>query len=110
METRTCAASDCENRFEPVAEWQLYCSKTCKSREGVRRCRLRRRQQLSPPPGGPGGGMHPAYEGLGLSVSSDTVPVIGPKPSPSRKPSQPAQPAHTGAYQRPLFDLHQVVA
>ena len=109
METRTCAASDCVKRFEPVADWQLYCSKTCKSREGVRRCRSRKRLHLSPPPGGPGGGFHPTYDGAGLSASDGSLPVIGPKKRSGSVPAPQPQPQHTGAIQRPLFDLAEAV-
>lgn len=47
---RTCAAGDCHNRFKPVSPIQLYCSKTCKSRETVRRFRSKRRGEPTPPP------------------------------------------------------------
>lgn len=51
---RTCAADDCEERFEPISPIQLYCSKRCKSRASVRRLRARRRGGQPPPPLPPG--------------------------------------------------------
>ena len=58
----------------------------------------------SPPPsGGPGGGLHVAYDGQGLSITDGSVPVIGPKKTPSRVPApEQPQPQHTGNL--PLFD------
>jgi len=113
--SRICEAPDCQKPFEPTdpatAVTQKFCSIRCGTRARVARYRARHNgKQLSPPPGGPGGGLHPAYEGLGLSVTDGSLPVIGPKKPPvPTQPLQP-QPKHTGAYQTPLFDFAELVA
>jgi hypothetical protein len=53
---RTCAAEGCGIGFEPISPIQLYCSKRCKGREGVRRMRAKRKNGGNGGPGGNGGG------------------------------------------------------
>ena len=36
---KRCKAEDCRQWFQPKLETQLYCSKTCKNREGQRKLR-----------------------------------------------------------------------
>jgi hypothetical protein len=59
METRICAADDCETTFDPKIPEQKFCSNRCASRVRVRRLRDRRRHQNLPGPGGgpPNGGL-----------------------------------------------------
>ena len=102
METRICAADDCENKFKPKADEKLrqeFCSKRCGNRMRQKRWRERHRcEEFTPPPapGGGGGGMSLDFHGEGLSIrrEDDALPVIGPaeSPAPSRKPPVPTQP------------------
>jgi hypothetical protein len=43
MKPRLCAADDCKQPFEPVQDFQKYCSSRCASRIRVRLCRQRKR-------------------------------------------------------------------
>jgi hypothetical protein len=67
METRICAADDCENTFEPKIPEQKFCSHRCNTRIRVRRLRERRRHKNLPGPGGgappPNGGLHATLGG-----------------------------------------------
>ena len=95
LEPRICAADDCENLFTPRISEQKFCSPRCASRVRVRALRARRRLKLDPlPPGGGGGGGRTIdFHGEGLSIRwDDSLPVIGPNESPTRKPPAPAKP------------------
>jgi len=92
----------CGREFEPKFPWQRFFERRCKTKASVRRCRDRKRGKQSPPPGGgPGGGLHVAYMGEGLSVRpDDQVSVIGHKqkrpPKPAALPMFPDNPSTGG--------------
>ena len=78
MSTRTCADPKCRAKFTPVAEWHIFCSKTCAVRVSVRRFRARQRY-------GDDGGGGPGKRQRCLFPAGVTAKAKRPKP-PQRVP------------------------
>jgi hypothetical protein len=53
LNTRICAADDCNDPFDPVLPEQMYCTERCAAR--IRMRRYRARHKIKPNGGGPGG-------------------------------------------------------
>ena len=106
---RFCEAPDCRTRYTPVDPQQKFCTPQCGTRVRVARCRARKKLSL-PPPSGPGGGLHIAYDGAGLSItdgsSGPAIRYRTPKKPPVR--IEPPQPPPKEAFQPPLFELCEV--
>ena len=94
METRTCAADNCDNPFEPKIREQIYCSNACASRVRMRRLRDRRRKGGGSGGGGNGGGAGPTLVETITPVDPRAIYAPDtsyrtPKQEPNRKPVQP---------------------
>lgn len=75
---RTCAANDCDEPFEPIRPNQLFCSKTCKNRELIRRFRAKRRGETptpppTPPKPGPGRVIEVVQSDRGVTLKAESA-------------------------------------